>query len=267
MKNTKKVVKSNHLKEVSGPTEEFDFGLMSKYFSSLKRQGPGSKESTLKALGFIEGLNKKSKIADIGCGTGGPTIVIAQKTLGSIIGVDIFPGFINIFNSNFVKFKNRVKGIVGSMDKLPFKKDELDLIWSEGAIYNIGFKRGLKEWGNFLKKDGYIAISEVSWLTGERPEEVSEFWDNAYPEIDTISNKVKQMEESGYTPVATFVLPEDCWGKNFYDPQAVIQKKFLKEHKGNLTIERLISNQKHEAALYKKYKKHYGYVFYIGKKI
>jgi len=41
------------------------------------------------------------------------------------------------------------------MDDLPFQDEELDLIWSEGAIYNIGFERGLIEWRKFLK---YIAI-------------------------------------------------------------------------------------------------------------
>lgn len=246
---------------------EFDFNLICEYFSSISRQGPGSKESTLKALGFIKGLNKKSKIADIGCGTGGPTMVLAKNTDANIIGVDIFSGFINIFNKNFDKLKSRVKGVVGSMDKLPFKTEELDVIWSEGSIYNIGFERGLKEWKKFIKKDGYLAISEASWFTDIRPEEISTFWNNAYPEIDTISNKIRQIESAGYLPVATFVLPEDCWIENFYKPQVEAQKKFLKKYKGNKTVERLISNQKHEAQLYKKYKQFYGYVFYVAKKI
>lgn len=246
---------------------EFDFNLICEYFSSISRQGPGSKETTLKALGFIKGLNKKSKIADIGCGTGGPTMALAKGTEANIVGVDIFPGFINIFNKNFGKIKNRVKGIVGTMDKLPFKNEEFDVIWSEGSVYNIGFEKGLKEWKKFIKKGGYVAISEASWFTDTRPEEISTFWNNAYPEINTISNKVRQIESAGYIPVATFILPEDCWIDNFYKPQEEAAKKFLKKYKGNMTVERLISNQKHEAALYKKYKQYYGYVFYIAKKI
>lgn len=246
---------------------EFDFNLICEYFSSIKQQGPGSKETTLKALSFIKGLNKKSKIADLGCGTGSPTMVIAKNTQANIVGVDIFPGFINIFNKNFNKIKNRVKGIVGSMDKLPFKQEEFDVIWSEGSIYNIGFERGLNEWKKFIKKGGYVAVSEASWFTNTRPEEINNFWNKAYPEIDTISNKVRQIENAGYVPVATFILPEDCWIENFYKPQAVAQKEFLKKYKGNVTVERLISNQRLEAELYKKYKQYYGYVFYIAKKI
>ncbi len=48
----------------------------------------------------------------------------------------------------------QVKCVVGSMDDLPFKEEELDLIWSEGAIYNIGFEKGLREWRKYLKKMG-----------------------------------------------------------------------------------------------------------------
>jgi hypothetical protein len=47
---------------------EFDFELICEYFSNLERQGPGSPEVTIKALSFIDNLNDKSPIADIGCG-------------------------------------------------------------------------------------------------------------------------------------------------------------------------------------------------------
>jgi SAM-dependent methyltransferase len=248
---------------------DFDFNLICEYFSSIERQGPGSPEVTIKALSFIEGLSSKSQIADLGCGTGGQTMVLAQNTPGNITGIDLFPAFVDLFNANAAKHKlhDRVKGIVGSMDKLPFQKEELDLIWSEGAIYNIGFERGLKEWCNFLKTGAYVAVSEVSWFTNERPEEIEAFWKDAYPEVDTIPNKVAVMQKTGYIPVATFILPENCWKEHFYAPQAEALKIFLKKYAGNDTAEGLVANERREADLYNKYKEYYGYVFYIGKKI
>ncbi|MBN1986823.1 MAG: class I SAM-dependent methyltransferase, partial [Prolixibacteraceae bacterium] len=243
--------------------------LICEYFSGLERQGPGSPEITLKALSFIEPLNHQSRIADIGCGTGGQTMVLALHTQGQITGIDLFPDFIDLFNSNACKLnlQERAKGIVGSMDNLSFQNEELDLIWSEGAIYNIGFERGLNEWRDFLKTGGCVAVSEVSWFTETRPAEINEFWMDAYPEIDTIPNKVAQMQKAGYIPLATFVLPENCWTEHFYAPQVPVQKAFLKKHKGNKTAEEFIANQRHETQLYDKYKAYYGYVFYIGKKI
>ena len=248
---------------------EFEVNLICEYFSNLERQGPGSPEVTIKALSFINNLAKDSKIADIGCGTGGQTFVLAQNARGQITGIDLFPAFIDIFNDHAEKLnlQNRVKGIVGTMENLPFQNEELDLIWSEGAIYNIGFKRGLEEWRKFLKTGGHLCVSEASWFTEERPDEINKFWQNAYPEIDTISNKVDQVQKAGYIPIATFILPENCWIEHFYNLQISAQKIFLKKYPGNKTAEELVAYEKHEAELYNKYKEFYGYVFYIGKKL
>jgi ubiquinone/menaquinone biosynthesis C-methylase UbiE len=248
---------------------EFDVNLICEYFSRLERQGPGSPEMTVKALSFIDNLNAESQILDLGCGTGGQTMVMAQHAPGVITGIDLFPAFIDLFNDNATKLnlQERVKGVVGSMDNLPFREGELDLIWSEGAIYNIGFERGLNEWRKFLNSGGYIAVTEASWFTEERPAEINDFWMDAYPEINTIPNKVAQMQKAGYIPVASFILPENCWTEHFYAPQVAAQEVFLKKYAGNKTAEEFIASERHEAQLYSKYKAYYGYVFYIGKKI
>jgi SAM-dependent methyltransferase len=256
---------SNEIKSI----HEFDFDLICEYYSSLERQGPGSPEITVKALSFIDNLANESRIADVGCGTGGQTMVLAHHAPGHITGIDLFPAFIDLFNFNAGKLnlQDRIKGIVDSMDNLHFQKEELDLIWCEGAIYNIGFERGLNEWRKFLKTGGYIAVSEASWFTEKRPAEIDEFWQSVYPGIDTIPNKVSQMQKAGYIPVATFILPENCWTEHFYAPQDRAQEAFLKKHAGNVTAEEFIAFERHETQLYYRYKEYYGYVFYIGKKI
>lgn len=248
---------------------EFDLNMICEYYSNMERQGPGSPEMTLKALSFIDNLTEKSRIADIGCGTGGQTMVLAQNTAAGIVGVDFLPGFVELFNRNSQNrnFYDRVKAVVGNMENLPFRDEELDLIWSEGAIYGIGFERGLKEWKKFLKQGGHIAVSEVSWFTAERPSEIQNFWQNSYPEIDTIPKKVAQMQNAGYLPVAVFILPEHCWTEHFYAPQAAVQEAFLKKHAGNQAAEKYIAFERYEESLYHQFKAYYGYVFYIGKKI
>lgn len=248
---------------------EFDFNLICEYFSTLERQGPGSPDVTIKALSFIDNLTCNSHIADIGCGTGGQTMTLAKHARGNVTGVDLFPAFIDLFNKNATKYnlQNKVKGIVGDMKNLPFQNEELDLIWSEGAIYNIGFERGLNEWKKLLKPGGYVAVSESSWFTNERPDEINDFWIEHYPEIDTVPNKVAQMQNAGYIPVATFILPETCWTEYFYAPQAKAQEVFLKKYAGNKAAENYIAFEHYEMELYYKYKEFYGYVFYIGKKI
>lgn len=248
---------------------DFDVSMICEYFLGVERQGPGSPGTSLKALSFIDNLGDGSRIADIGCGTGGQTMVLAQNVPGKITGVDFFPAFIDRFNSSAagLNLQDRVRGTVGSMDDLKFGEGELDLLWSEGAIYNIGFERGLREWRRFLKTGGYIAVSEVSWFTGERPDEIEAFWADAYPEIDTIPNKTAILQEAGYIPTAIFVIPESDWTEHFYAPQEAARKVFLKKYAGNKAAEELIANQRYEEELYAKYKAYYGYVFYIGKKL
>lgn len=248
---------------------DFELNLICDFFSNMERQGPGSPEVTLKALSFIDNLTEKSLIADIGCGTGGQTMVLAGHVAGQVTGLDFLSGFIDIFNRNARQsgLQNRVTGIVGSMDDLPFRNKELDLIWSEGAIYNIGFERGLNEWRKYLKKGGYLAVSECSWFTDERPAEINDFWMDAYPEIDTIPNQVAKIHKAGYLPVATFILPENCWTDHYFTPKVAAQKIFLTKYAGNKIAEEFSMLQSIEEELYHKYKEYYGYTFFIAKKI
>ena len=98
-------------------------------------------------------------------------MILAQNTEATITALDLCAGSIDKLNATAGKLglQNRVKGIVGSMDNLPFQNDEFDLIWSEGAIANIGFEKGLNYWRRFLKEDGYVAVTYESWFTDERP--------------------------------------------------------------------------------------------------
>ena len=118
----------------------------------------------------------------------------------------------------------------------------------------------------FLKKGGYIAVTENTWFSEERPAEIQDFWQNAYPEIDTISNKVAQMQKAGYLPIATYILPETIW-TDYYTWQTLRRESFLKKYDGNNTIKEFVASMRYEAELYYKYKAYYGYMFYIGKKI
>jgi ubiquinone/menaquinone biosynthesis C-methylase UbiE len=210
---------------------EFNFDLINEYFTELERQGPGSPEETIKALGFISNLSSKTKIADLGCGTGAQTMVLAKNTKATITALDLYAGSIDKLNTTARKLglQNRVKGIVGSMDHLPFQNDEFDLIWSEGAIANIGFEKGLNQWKQFLKKDGYVAVTYESWFTDERPAEIEKWWLDAVPEIDTIGHNITTLQKTGYIPVAVFTLPEYCWTENYFIPQKERQEEFLKK--------------------------------------
>ena len=235
----------------------------------LERQGIGSPEITIKALSFIDNLNKISRVVDFACGTGGQTMVLAQNITGKITGVDICPKFIDVLNNNAEKLnlQERVNGIVGSMDNISFQKEEFDLIWCEGAIDSIGFEKGITYWNGFLKKNGYIAVTCPSWIANEHPAEIEKFWTDAGSGLDTIEHNISAMQKSGYNFVATFTLPEKCWTENYFIPREAAEKALLNIYPEDKSVEAYIKDGKYEVELYSKYKQHYGYVFYIGKKI
>ena len=248
--------------------QDFEIKLLCELHEGLERQGPGSSEMTIKALSFLDDLNKNAKVSDMGCGTGGQTLVLAQHINGHITGIDFFPEFISRFNDNVMELSldERVSGIVGSMDELPFHKEELDLIWSEGAIDNIGFENGLCYWNSFLKKNGYVVVTCPTWLTDERPAEIEKFWTDAGSVLDTIGNNIAILQKTGYIPVAAFTLPDKCWTDNYFIPREAAGKVLLEKYPGNKTAESFIAGMQHEVELYLKYKEFYGYAFYIGKK-
>lgn len=234
-----------------------------------KRQGPGSENDTLKALRLLDlPGDQKLKVADMGCGSGGQTILLAQNLNAQIIAVDLFPEFLNELNEKAQKLrlKDKIVTLEKSIDDLPFKEGELDLIWSEGAIYNIGFQNGLKQWKDHLKVGGYLAVSEITWITQNRPAEIEAFWKAEYPEIDTASNKIKQLEEAGYTLVGYFYLGEDSWIESYYKPMQARFEDFLKRHNNSELARKVLEDNQAEMDLYLKYKDHYSYGFYIARK-
>lgn len=247
-----------------------EIDLMVDFHKSADRQGPGSFQDTKQALSltsFPGGM--PIKVADIGCGTGGQTMVLAQQIEGEITAVDLFSEFLIRLNeqAEAMGLQEKIQTLESSMDNLPFELDELDLIWSEGAIYNMGFETGIKNWKQFLKPGGYLAISEITWITKARPKEIEDFWQKAYPEIDTASNKIKILAENGFTLVGYFILSPDSWLKNYYDPMEKRFDMFLAKHNHSALAQKIVAEHEEEIQWYKTFKDYYSYGFYVARNL
>lgn len=255
------------MEKKQNPALDFNFTLIADFFRVLDRQGPGSVEETLRALAFVpdtQGL----RIADIGCGTGGQTATIALHRDCTVTGLDLLPELLEEFDArmHLESLDGRVGSLLGSMDALPFAPGELDVIWAEGSIYNIGFERGLREWRRYLKPGGIIAVTECSWLTGQRIDDGG-FLGKYHPELAGIPEKLKTLEEVGYAPVAHFALPPTCWIDNYHVKVAERIPAFLERHGYSEAALAMTAVFDEEILHYRKYGKYYGYVFYIGRKI
>lgn len=247
-----------------------DIELIIDLHREARRQGPGSYTETKKALTLIgNDVASFKKVVDIGCGSGDSTLTLAQNSVAHITAVDLFPEFLEQLERRVKAegYNDRIETKALSMDDLPFSDGEFDLIWSEGAIYNMGFEAGVKAWRKYLRQGGYLAVSEITWKTDTRPEEIERHWQAEYPEIDTAANKIRILEKNGYSPVGYFTLPDYCWLDNYYHPMQERFAAFLERHNHCELAQSIVESEKREIALYETYKDYYSYGFYIAQKV
>jgi len=114
----------------------------------LPRQGPGDSASTRRALALCGALPDAPEILDIGCGTGAQTLTLAAATTGHITALDRSLDFLQSLRRTATErgWSSRVRVCQGDMRALPFREASFDLIWSEGAVYSMGFDAGLIQW-------------------------------------------------------------------------------------------------------------------------
>jgi SAM-dependent methyltransferase len=246
-----------------------DLPLLIDLHKDAARQGPGGDDQTRLAV-TLSGLKGRTQlhIVDMGCGTGASTLVLADELDAQITAVDLFPDFLGKLEAaaHDAGIADRITTLCASMDALPFADEECDAIWSEGAIYNIGFEAGIKAWRRFLKPGGILAVSELTWLTDSRPEELQAHWDSEYAEVDTASAKLAILERLGFTPVGYFVLPDRCWLNNYYKPMQQRFARFLKKHAPSDAASGIVAAEEVEIMLYERYRAFFGYGFYIARK-
>ncbi len=234
---------------------------------NIPREGPGDAESTQKAYAMIPDLPPQPQILDIGCGPGMQTMDLLNVTDGIIVALDNHQPFLDTLQRNVEKagLAHRIEEVHGDMFSLDetFKKYAFDLLWSEGAIYIIGFETGLKTWKPLLKRDGYMAVSEISWLEPYIPKDVKTFWDQEYPAMQDIESNLKTIEETGYTNIGHFTLPESAWWTHYYIPLGKRLSMLRQMYQNNAAALKILDMVQAEIEMYRRDSQYYGYVFYI----
>jgi len=245
------------------------FTLMVDLHRAGARQGPGSTDETRRALDLTRLVEEAElQVADIGCGTGASTLVLAGECLAAqITAVDLFPEFLDVLDerARAAGCAKHIEPLEASMDALPFENESLDLIWSEGAIYNMGFRAGIDAWKPFLRPGGVMAVSEITWLRPDPPEEVCAYWNAEYSEIATASEKIAILECAGYDLLGYFVLPPTSWVDTYYAPTEERIPAFLERHAHHPDAREVVEMERREAALYERYREWYSYGFYVAR--
>ncbi|NEO99817.1 MAG: class I SAM-dependent methyltransferase [Symploca sp. SIO2E9] len=234
----------------------------------LPREAPGNNEATAKALSLVPKLPENPIILDIGCGPGMQTLALAKITGGQIIAVDTHQPFLDELKRRAEEqnLSSQIRIQNCSMFSLNFKQESFDLIWSEGAVYIMGFQKGLQSWHRFLKPGGTLAVTELSWLVNNPPEEPLKFFRNEYPKMKHIEENISIIKQLGYSYIKNFTIPEAAWWDDYYIPLerriSLLRKKYRDDPEANNIIE----EHQREIELYRNYYQCYGYVFYIMQK-
>ena len=228
-------------------------------FEGLARLGPGSEASTLRALRMLPALPPDPRVLDLGCGAGASTLVLARETGGHVTAVDMHQPFLDRLESRAKAAGLAIETRCQSMDALDLPPGNYDLVWSEGAIYLIGFEHGLQLWRPLLRPGGYLCLTEITWLTDDPPAEARNYWDAAYPSMGSIGENLERARTAGYEPIGHFPLPRFDWETEYYAP--------LKARVDGLSSEpafaEVIKETEQEIDLYERFGDSYGYVFYL----
>jgi len=233
----------------------------------LPREGPGRDKYTKRAYDMLSGLDNP-RILDVGCGPGGPTMALARMSHGEVIGLDTHQPYLDRLTKKIEEagLSSRVKAVNRSMFDMGFPKESFDIIWAEGAIYIMGFERGLKEWREFIKPNGFLVVHEMTWLRPDPPQEIYDYWMEMYPGIRTVPENMEKISTCGYELMGHFTLLEDAWWVEYYGPLEARLEKLRKKYKEDSAAMAVLEEEQREVDLFRKYKAWYGSVFFVMQK-
>jgi len=231
-------------------------------FGGMEKLGPGDKAYTLRILHSLP-KQRFRVVVDAGCGTGYQTLALAKVLRGPIQAVDSYQPFLNELRrrAREENIAQHVQVHCLDMQDIPRVFQDIDLLWSEGAAYNIGFENALTSWATALTSHGLAVISELSWLKKPAPDAVTAFFRIAYPDMRSVSHNIAIAERAGYHVLATVVLPRQAWVDGYYDilePRA----KALLDHAAP-SVRDFAAETIKEIEVFRRSEGSYGYVFYL----
>ena len=167
-----------------------------------------------KAFQFLPEM-KNPKILDLGCGSGLISLELAKLTDGIIHAIDIDPTLLDKLNEK-VKKRNllqkfRIQRI--NFLKNNFPNDYFDLIWEEGVVHIIGFKKSFKECNRILKRGGFLVLGQS---------------------IKLMEKNEALINECGYELIKQLNWSKGCWWNEFYGPLEIMIKEIHEGKKPNI---------------------------------
>ena len=234
-------------------------------FGGMAKLGPGSNSDTLKVLNMLP-KSSNELIVDAGCGTGRQTLALANQLQKIVHAIDSYEPFLSnlVQRAKEAGIEHLIQTHCMDMANIPDIFHDIDLLWSEGAAYNIGFPNALETWYRALKPGGFAVVSELAWLRKKVPSDARQFFQTGYPDMRSSDENRGLIENAGYKILATHTLPRETWVKGYYEilePRA----KTLLDHPDE-SVRAFASETIEEIRIFASSEDSYGYVFYVLQK-
>lgn len=100
-----------------------------------------------------------------------------------------------------------------------------DLIWSKGALYNIGLRNALHICYELLRPGGFIAFTDATWRRENPPLAVRAGFEQYYPDMGWLEDEVAAIQETGFELIGHFTLQDEAWWDDFYSCEFFVARR------------------------------------------
>jgi len=235
--------------------------LFHELIAGLNRHAPGSDASTRRALALVPGLPAAPIVADMGCGPGAASLVLAEALPHArIVALDLLMGSLARLRA---QAPARVLPVLSDMARPPLVPGTVDLIWAEGSAYALGLAEALGAWRPLLRPGGCLAASDAVWLTSDPPPEARAFWDEDYPQMTDRDGALAALRAAGLEPVGDFAMPADDWDA-YYGPLEARLRQLRADHPNDADAQAVAETVAAEIDLFRRHGASYGYLFMVA---
>jgi SAM-dependent methyltransferase len=251
---------------MSTPGPKF-WSLFSEVFTHLPRQGPGNRACVARAISFCSDLPESPRILDLGCGVGQQTMHLVEMTNGSIVAIDIHGPNIARLEAA-VKERNlhdRVRPLLRDFTNHGQDPGSFHLVWSEGALYNIGIETAMPMCRDLLVPGGYVAFTDAVWRTGDPPAEVVQSFSD-YPTMGSVPDVLTKIQRAGLSVMGHFTLPDEAWWDDFYTPMELQIEELRAKYVGDAESMLILDQIAAEPKMHRNHSQSYAYEFFVAQR-
>lgn len=206
---------------------------------------------------------------DLGCGVGGQTLHLADLTSGSIVALDSHAPNIERLRATVALrgLAERIQPRVGDMADPGLPPASFDLVWSEGALYNIGIEKALRVCRRLLRAGGYLAFTDAVWRKENPPPEVKASFEADYPTMGRVADVLAAIENSGFSLIGHFTLPDEAWSDDFYTPMETRIEELRGKYRADDEALAALDQLGQEPEMHRRHSGYYAYEFFVTRRV